>query len=229
MNFLHRIFLTLQDIYIAVNGFISPSMIHNFEKHDVLKKFLFYKEIEGIDGDYLEFGVYEGTSLKGAASYWKKIGSKKMNFYGFDSFKGMKPEKEDEHPFYTKFDFSTDFKIIRKRFSAFPEVKLVPGFFEDTLKKSAKEYGIKKASIIMMDCDLYSAAKEAFRFLEPVVQKGTVLILDDYFNYLGDKKKGVRAAFEEFVKKNKLGCEEITRYGIGGAVFLISEIRANRV
>ena len=107
MNLTHKLFLLAQDAFIFLNSFMSPSTIHNVQKHEVIKKALFYKEIEGIKGDYLEFGVYEGTSLKGAAYYWKKIGSKKMKFFGFDSFKGMKPEKGDEHQFYTSFDFST--------------------------------------------------------------------------------------------------------------------------
>lgn len=222
MNVLHKAFIGLQDLYVKLNSVIKPEMLHNFEKHDVLKKFLFYKEIEGTEGDYLEFGVYEGTSMKGAVSYNRVIGKRPMRFYGFDSFLGMKPEKGDEHAFYTSFDFSTDFKAIKKRFANFPEVKLIPGFFDKTLAKGPSEYGIKKAAIVMMDCDLYSSAKYAFKFLEKITQNGTIFILDDYFNYGADEKKGVKAAFDEFTKKNKLKVVEISRYGIGGIVFVVS-------
>lgn len=224
MNITHRFFLFIQDLYISFNSFASPEIIHNTEKHNALKKALFYKEIEGINGDYLEFGVYEGTSIKGAASYWKKIGSSKMRFFGFDSFKGMDPKKGDEHPFYTKFDFSTDYHIIRKRMKNFPEIKLVPGFFNESLKEGASKYGINKTSIVMVDCDLYSSAKESFKFIAPLMQKGTILILDDYFNYLAQRDKGVRAAFSEFLKANKLDAEQIFTYGIGGAVFVITRV-----
>jgi len=225
MKFFHRMFLFAQDFYIKINSFISPAVLHNTEKHEILKKFLFYKEIEGILGDYIEFGVYEGTSLKGAASYWRKIGSKKMRFYGFDSFTGMAPKKTDYHPFYTHFDFSTDFKQVKKRFSNFPEVSLIPGFFRQTLKKTPKHYNINKAAIVMMDCDLYSSSKLAFDFLGPVIQKGTIFILDDFFNYKGDEKKGVQAAFKKFVKNNRLNLREIIRYGIGGIVYIIIDIK----
>jgi hypothetical protein len=225
MNIIHKLFLLAQDFYIKISSFVSPSIIHNSEKHNVLKKFLFYKEIESIPGDYLEFGVYEGTSLKGAAVYWRKISKKQMNFYGFDSFTGMKPEKDDEHAFYTNFDFSTDFNVIKGRFRGFPEVKLIPGFFQETLKKSPASYGIQKAAIVFIDCDLYSAAKCAFNFVKPVIQKGTIFILDDYFNYLGNAKKGIRAAFNEFAREKGLEFQELTKYGIGGIVFLISNIK----
>ena len=231
MKILHRLFLYIQDLYVSFNNLVSSEIVHNTEKHTAIKKSLFYKGIEGIGGDYLEFGVYEGTSLKGAATYWKKIAKNlpmrtgRMKFYGFDSFSGMKPEKGDEHPFYTSFDFSTDFKAIKKRFSKFPEVILVPGFFQDTLKKTPQNYKINSAGIVMMDCDLYSSAKYAFNFLSKIVHRGTIFILDDYFNYLGGKKVGVRAAFEEFLNKNKIECEEISKYGIGGVVFLVTNIK----
>lgn len=224
MKLTHRLFLFSQDLFISLFSLKSPSVIHNVEKHTVLKKALFYKQIEGLEGDYLEFGVYEGTSLKGAASYWRKIGSTSMSFYGFDSFQGMKPEEGDKHSFYTSFDFSTDFKVVKKRFKNFPEVKLIPGFFQETLKKGARDRGIKKAAIVMMDCDLYSSAKNSFNFIRPIIQKGTILILDDFYNYLGDKTKGVRAAFEEFAKSAGLKYELMSTYGIGGVVFIVSGV-----
>ncbi len=225
MKLTHKLFLKIQDLYIQLNSYIKPEIIHNAEKHTAIKKFLFYKEIEGIEGDYIEFGSYEGTSIKGAAVYWRKIGKSKMNFYAFDSFQGMKPEKGDEHPFYTTFDFSTEFGQIKKRFKNLKEVKLIPGFFDKTLAVPASNYGIKKVSIAMVDCDLYSSSKYAFKFLKPLVHKGTILILDDYFNYLGDKKKGLRAAFDEFKKETGIEAEEITRYGIGGIVFVITDTK----
>ena len=227
MKFSHRIFLLLQEAYILVSSLSSPSIIHNVEKHKILKKFLFYKKIEGLEGDYLEFGVYEGTSIKAAATYWKKIGTSPMKFYGFDSFQGMKPEKNDEHPFYTSFDFSTDYKIIKKRFSKLREVVLVPGFFQKSLSKKPSDYGIKKAAIVMIDCDLYSSSKYAFNFLRNLIQEGTILVIDDYFGYKGNKNKGVRKALDDFVRDRKIECEKITTYGIGGAVFIVSKIKNN--
>ena len=225
MNIIHKVFLLAQDIYIKFNSFISPSIIHNTEKHTIIKKALFYKNIENVPGDYLEFGVYEGTSLKGAATYWKKISKDKINFYGFDSFTGMKIEKGDEHPFYGTFDYSTDFEIIKKRFKNLPEVKLVKGFFQETLKKHPKEYGINKAAVVLIDCDLYSAAKSSFNFIKDLVSEGAILILDDYFNYKANKNKGVQAAFQEFCKNNKIECIELIKYGIGGNVFIITKIK----
>lgn len=225
MKVFHKLFLFIQDLYIQFNSFVSPSVLHNTEKHAVLKRALFYTYLEGVPGDYLEFGVYEGTSLKGAATYWRSISKQPMHFLGFDSFQGMKIEKGDEHPFYGTFDFSTEFQAIKKRFKRFPEVKLIPGFFQETLQKSPKDYGIAHAAVVMIDCDLYSAAKLSFDFVHGLISKGTVFILDDYFNYKADKTKGVQAAFREFCQKYKVTCEELIRYGVGGNVFIVSDIK----
>jgi len=49
-----------------VSKFISklnPAVVHNVEKYIALKKVSFLTSIESIDGDYLEFGVFEEAHL----------------------------------------------------------------------------------------------------------------------------------------------------------------------
>lgn len=225
MNIGHKIGLFCQDLFVKFNSFISPAVLHNVEKHAAIKKALFYKYLENIPGDYLEFGVYEGTSLKGAATYWRTISKEPIRFFGFDSFEGMRPESKDAHPFYTTFDFSTEYRTIKKRFSSFPNVKLVKGFFQDTLKHGSGHYHIKKAALVLVDCDLYSSAQQTFAFLSPVIGKGTIFVLDDYFNYVGGKERGVRAAFQEFIKKKGIEYEQLQTYGVGGVVFLVTNVK----
>ena len=220
---LNTLFLLAQDLFVWLESLIPPEVNHNIEKHRVLKKMFFYKHIESLPGDYLEFGVYQGTSLKGAAQYWRKIGKQPMRFWGFDSFEGMRGEKGDEHPFYLSFDFSTDFEQVRKRFRNFPEVSLVKGFYKTSLKKGAKALGIKRAGMVFLDCDLYSSSQQALKFLTPIVGDGTIFILDDYFNYAANKQRGVQAAFAEFTAVQKWEVIELDRYGIGGIVFIIKK------
>lgn len=216
------LFLLAQDIFVWFESLIPPAVHHNIEKHHILKKMLFYKEIEQLPGDYLEFGVYQGTSLKGAAQYWQRIGTQTMNFLGFDSFEGMQGEKGDEHPFYLSFDFTSDFEQVKRRFHSFPNVKLFKGFYKTSLKKGAKAMGIKRAGIVFLDCDLYSSSQQALNFLKPIVGVGTIFILDDYFNYAANKKRGVQAAFMEFVRTEGWEVTELDRYGVGGIVFILS-------
>lgn len=42
---------------------MNPAIIHNIEKYYVIKKVHYLSTIEDIDGDYLEFGVYTGSSF----------------------------------------------------------------------------------------------------------------------------------------------------------------------
>ena len=223
MKLTHKLFLLTQDLFIKYNSFISPAVIHNTQKHEVIKKALFYKHIEDVEGDYLEFGVYEGTSLKGAAAYWKRISKENIDFYGFDSFSGMRLEKSDAHKTYGSMDFSTDFQIVKKRFKNFPNVNLIRGYYQDTLKIPPQKRGINKASVIMIDCDLKSSAKLVFNYIRGIISEGTILILDDYFNYKADSHKGVQGAFHEFIKNNKLSYQELIRYGIGGYAVIITK------
>ena len=41
----------------------NPAIIHNIEKYYVIKKVHYLSAIESLEGDYLEFGVYTGSSF----------------------------------------------------------------------------------------------------------------------------------------------------------------------
>ena len=41
----------------------NPAIIHNIEKYYIIKKVFYLSSIEEIEGDYLEFGVYTGSSF----------------------------------------------------------------------------------------------------------------------------------------------------------------------
>jgi hypothetical protein len=56
------------------------------------------------------------------------------------------------------------------------------------------------------------------------MQPGAYIILDDFFSYKGDPKKGVCRAFTEFCTQNQLEVRQLLNYGMGGAVFVISAI-----
>ena len=52
------------------------------------------------EGDYLEFGVFEGMSFKHACHLSKRFNHKNMHFYAFDSFQGLpKPTLEEENKY----------------------------------------------------------------------------------------------------------------------------------
>jgi O-methyltransferase len=222
----------LQDWASAFISGINPAITHNLEKYNAIKKVHYLSAIEDMNGDYLEFGVFTGSSFCHSIRCCEKLGNINQNilrtkFIGFDSFEGFGDLiKNDEHPFYKDENFSTSLLRVNKRVSCVAKkvrFKLVPGFFSDSLKAGPAQLGIEKARIIFIDSDTYSSAKEALLFCAPITQEGTFFILDDFYSYKGSELKGVKRAFNEFVSEFNLKVRHVFHYGMGGAVYIISE------
>jgi len=214
---------------------INPAIIHNIEKYYALKKVHYLVAIENLCGDYLEFGVYTGSSFAHSIRCYKSSSKlvtyrKSMNFIGFDSFEGFgELTEDDKHAFYQDENFETSYDRVYRRIKSVTankiSFKLVKGFFEDTVGKNLpSQYGCKKAAIVFIDSDTFSSAKTALGFCSSIIQEGTYLILDDYFSYKGDLRRGVCGAFNEFCAENKLEVRNLMNYGMGGAVFVVSVI-----
>lgn len=225
-------FLQTMASKILVN--INPAVIHNIEKYLMLKKVHYLSSIEEIEGDYLEFGVYTGSSfchsIRCCLSMSKRLNPtySKTRFWGFDSFDGFGDLKEDEkHSFYTDQNFSTSYDRVNKRCLSAAKSKvdysLIKGFFSDSLQGGPQKYRIEKARIIFIDSDTYSSASEVLNFCKTIVQPGTFIILDDYFSYKGSTKNGVKKAFDEFVKAGNFLTRKLLDYGMGGCVYIICE------
>lgn len=223
----------LQDWISTVIAGINPAVIHNLEKYYTLKKVHYLSAIEDIEGDYLEFGVFTGSSFCHSIRCCQK--TQKLNpnvlrtkFYGFDSFSGFGEIADDDvHPFYTDENFSTSLTAVEKRVSKAAknvDYRLIPGFFSETLSGGPDSFGIKKAKIIFIDSDTYSSASEAFIFCSSIIQEGVFIILDDFYSYRGSNSRGVAKAFHEFAENNKLEVRRVFTYGMGGAVFVVSKI-----
>ena len=223
----------LQDWLSIFIAKINPAIIHNVSKYDAIKKVHYLSAIEDVNGDYLEFGVYSGSSFCHSIRCCKNNQNLNPNvlntkFYGFDSFSGFgKIADEDIHPFYTDSNFDTSFDQVNKRvrrISGGFEVKLIQGFFSDTLINGAESMGINNSRIIFIDSDTYSSATEALNFCIPTIQEGTFIILDDFFSFKGSLEKGVAKAFNQFLVNASAEVREVFTYGMGGKVFVISKI-----
>ena len=211
---------------------ISPTIIHNIGKYYMLKKVFYLSAIEDLEGDYLEFGIFTGSSFCHSMKCCQKsahLNPKMLDtrFFGFDSFSGFGPlPNEDRHPFYVDEYFVTSQKKVDDRIKSIARgltYKLIPGFFSDSLKEGADKIGVRKARIIFIDSDTYVSSKDALTFTLPTLQQGTYIVLDDYYSFKGSKDKGVARAFSEFVKLNKLEMRHVFTYGMGGAVYVVAE------
>jgi len=223
----------LQDLASVLIAGINPAIIHNVEKYMIIKKVHYLSAIEDIEGDYLEFGVFSGSSFCHSIRCCTKLWSlnpkiQNTKFYGFDSFAGFGELHEgDIHPFYNDENFATSYSSVYKRaLRLAPDwrFKLIPGFFKDSLNGGAAQLGIQKSRIIFVDSDTYSSANEALSFCIPTIQEGTFILLDDYYSYKGSESKGVARAFSEFVSKSQVKVRQLFTYGMGGVVFVVSGV-----
>ena len=58
--------------------------------------------------------------------------------------------------------------------------------------------------LMHIDSDLYSSAKTIFNYTKERIQKGTIIIFDEFFNYPG-WENGEFLAFKEFIDETKIG------------------------
>lgn len=143
---------------------------------------------------YLEFGVCGGYSFRWFLEHCRNSESR---FYGFDTFEGL-PE---------------DWGVFAKgdMIAAIPDVNdtramFIKGIFQDTLNGFLDEHGARLKNtrkVIHMDADLFSATLFALSQLYPYLQKGDIILFDE-FNVYGHEFQAYRLFTECFYVKLKL-------------------------
>lgn len=182
---------------------------------------------EKVEGDYLEFGVYSGGSFKYAYNVIEQVFQpsqkpngpersaedkleilklwEKMRFFAFDSFEGL-PEldgidKQSRDFVKGKYTCKQEVFLENLTLSGVSLSKVIPivGMFEETCREETIwKYGMKKAAIIHIDCDLYASAKLALEFVKPLLTDGSVIIFDDWYCFRGNPNLGEQRAFNEW-------------------------------
>lgn len=176
-------------------------------------------------GDYLEFGVNRGTSM--ACVYRALLGKglSHVRLIGFDSFQGLPPEAAEDG--WVPGDFKSSLQATRAYLSSMDvdmqRITLVEGWFSQTCTEETKiRLSLKKASLIMVDCDIYSASRDVLRYVEPLIQDYAIVICDDWGARTGYEQRGQSDAFEEFLKEHPLlSAQTLPSYGPLSRVFLV--------
>lgn len=145
-------------------------------------------------GLFLEFGVYKGESI----NHLSKLRPNAI-WYGFDSFVGL-PEA------WTLGAKAGAFSVDGKLPAVRDNVRLIKGFFEDTLPRFVAEHRGEKIALVHVDCDLYSATKTILTNMKDMIVPGTIILFDELINYHG-WQGGEYKAFTEFVSDHKIHFE----------------------
>lgn len=186
-------------------------------------------------GDYYEFGVYNGTSMTVTYKALEKGGLKAPRLFGFDSFEGLPKEAEfDDLGAWTPGEFKCDYDFalakLEKNGVDMDRVILIKGFYSDSLKPELiVQHKMKKASIIMVDCDMYLSARDALKFCIPLIQDKCIILFDDWNDATDEKNIGEKRAFDEFLAANKqFKATPFAKYRYkkwdNGKVFLVENI-----
>lgn len=170
-----------------------------------------------IMGDYVECGVWKGANLVLMQKLLERNNIDNVKVYGYDTFEGMsKPSKYDYDLWGNKAeDLMKKTKKKEGRgiwaFSSLETVKLniensvnykeninlIKGMVENTLV--LEENLPKKISILRLDTDFYESTKIELEILFPLLEKGGVLIIDDYGHF-----KGARKAVDEYFENQQI-------------------------
>jgi O-methyltransferase len=162
-------------------------------------------ELRGNLGAYLEFGVYNGTSMLCMGAALRRTGLTNIPLVGFDSFKGLPPSAVTEDDgVWQEGQFACPRDVAETRLSKLfnqpNSVQLVEGWYEDTLT-SGENYGLTSASLVMIDSDAYSSARYVLRFIGPLLTNPSIIIFDDWeLNDLDLKGMGEFKAFHEWIQ-----------------------------
>lgn len=218
-NSLRRMYNQLRtDHDLMTTRHIPEEAFSETVRHELLK-LSYQMGAEGV-GDYLEFGVFNGTSLSCVHRVLTQLELDQVCCFGFDSFEGLPQEAVYDDggawfpgQFACRIDITQ--KMLAERGADSERVALIKGWFNDTLNTRTIDcYGIASASIVMIDCDLYSSAECCLNFVAPLLTDYSVLIFDDWYSHkLADELLGERKAFEEFIVRHpEFSVEHVSGY-----------------
>jgi O-methyltransferase len=152
--------------------------------------------------DYLEFGVRYGDSL----FKWSTINSHpNSRFFGFDSFEGIPEDWASVTGEAPKGAFSVEGVIPQTNDS---RIRFVKGWFNDTLRPFLQEFSPRSRLVIHNDGDLFSSTLFTLATLDPILQRGSILIFDEFANPLHEWR-----AFQDYASAFRRTCKVLGAAG----------------
>jgi O-methyltransferase len=174
-----------------LNDFYNPTRNHS-DRFTLYESIAEKYNLSGEQINYLEFGVYKGSSF----SWWiKKNTNPDSRFYGFDTFEGL-PESWGT---YAKGEMNANFPDIDDN-----RCKFFKGLFQDTLFKFTESQRIDKGKLILhLDADLFSSTLFVLSTLARYLKKGDIIIFDE-FNVPNHEYFAFKVFTEAFYIKHEL-------------------------
>jgi Macrocin-O-methyltransferase (TylF) len=182
------------------------------EKYQFFRRVFDFLHENEIRGDYHEYGCHRCRTFRMALTEARRHNLDHMKFWAFDSFEGLPtPTTETSVTKWTQGALTTSesefLTIVRKHGIYVDNVRATKGFYADSLTPELQKQMLAseaKIALVTVDCDLYESAVPVFNFIEPLLQDGSVIYMDDLFvGNKGNPNRGVARAFLEFQKRSK--------------------------
>jgi O-methyltransferase len=156
--------------FLKLHGIIKGVSVVDSVRCYILFQFL--KQVRNVPGHLAEIGVYRG----GTAFLMAACRSPERQLHLFDTFEGM-PECDPIIDRHTLGDFSnTSVERVQNLLGDAGDLFFHPGLFPET----AAAVESQMFSFVHIDCDIYRSVLEACQFFHPRLEKGGILLFDDY-------------------------------------------------
>jgi hypothetical protein len=180
---------------------VEPFTLTSHERVNALRAAVTYLVEGGIEGAFVECGVWRGGSMLAVAKTLVSIGAVDRDLYLFDTFTTMPPPGEEDvdawgnraadfydealaHPGFSYLPMERVRELLL--LAGYPNERLhfVPGLVEETIPAHAPD----RIALCRLDTDWYGSTKHEMEQLFPRIAEGGVLIVDDYGQFLGAKQ-----------------------------------------
>ncbi len=191
---------------------VEPYTMTSVERVVTLVRAVKYVIGNGIEGDFVECGVWRGGSMMAVAHVLKGMGETGRRLFLFDTFTGMSEPSDRD----ARFDGPAASNLLAAATKDSPvwacasledvttnlasigypmeNVHFIQGNVEDTIPQKAPA-GI---CLLRLDTDWYESTKHELSHLYPRLARNGILIIDDYGHW-----RGAREATDEYFGQSK--------------------------
>ncbi|GAC1659177.1 MAG: hypothetical protein NVS4B3_27130 [Gemmatimonadaceae bacterium] len=204
--------LDADHVFTALEPMSMKNSMTSRERLYALYKTIEYIVKNEIKGDIVECGVWRGGSMMMAAQALLHLGDTSRTLWLYDTFAGMsEPSAQD-----SLFDGRTEqqamldsgaatmgewcnasLDVVRRNLgeTKYPasQMRFIVGKVEDTIPQTLPE----RIACLRLDTDFYESTYHEFVHLFPKLERGGVIIIDDYGHHVG-----ARAATDRYLTEN---------------------------
>jgi len=196
---------------------VSPYTMTSAKRIHVLCEATRYISQTRIPGDIVECGVWKGGSMMAVARTLLGESDPKRNLYLFDTFEGMTdpseydvtaegktatellkstPRSEDRESLWCIAQKDGVRVAMESTHYPIDRIHLIQGRVEETVPTQAPD----RIALLRLDTDWYMSTRHEMEHLYPRLERGGVLIVDDYGHW-----KGARKAVDEYLERTGYG------------------------